>query len=102
MKQPDESRYRGSGQGRFRRLNLVKDINELIAGDLIICVSHSFQAVNVARIAGPGVTPDTRLAIFVDPADPGRKRDPADGEFCIHAFDLGFEWNAYYHTRQPT
>ena len=94
MNQPDESSYRGSGQGRFRRLNRVKDINELNAGDLIICVSHSFCAVNVARITGPGVTPDTRLAIFVDPADPSRKRAPTDQEFCIHAFDLGFQWNA--------
>ena len=101
MTQPNESKYAGSGQGNFKRLRRVRRLDRLNKGDLIICVSHQFKAVNVARITGQGVTPDTRLAIFVDPNNPDQRRAPGDQEFCIHEFELGFASNAYYHTREP-
>ena len=97
--------YKGSGMGDFEPVRRITKIDELTVGMIIICVSHQFKAVNVARVmrSGPGSRPwaiknRIRSARFVSPTNPRKKRLSSDNNFSIWDFELNGPQSAYYTT----
>ncbi|MBC8742030.1 hypothetical protein F6X40_36435 [Paraburkholderia sp. UCT31] len=81
------------------------DINDVRVGDVILAESVQFDALNLCRVEEFPELPEKGnrcYAVFVDPADPSKKRAPGDNQFCIwkHEFESQTDSRYYRVTRR--
>lgn len=79
---------RGSGIGSFRAGQPITRPLQVKGGDLLVAVSHAFQAINLLRVTS--IAPDgSRLyGTFADPENPSRPRLGSDREQCVWDFTM--------------
>ena len=82
-------------QGRARQFD------DLSVGQILLDDSIQFGAHNLCRITQ--ICPERRIlyAVFVNPINVTKVRDPGDGEFGIHEFELENQTSSRFYYAVP-